>query len=96
METKVLGSTEPELRPQFVELGERTADDPRGLVGNARSDRGLGDLRAWKTYFVGTKRRINDSTGRWRNKEMKLRKRNKREGRQEGVCGGGNHFSLGR
>lgn len=29
METKVLGSTELELRLQFVELGEHAADDPQ-------------------------------------------------------------------
>lgn len=48
------------------------------LVGNARSDGGLGDLRAWRTYFVGTERQINDATDQQGGEETKLRMRKKR------------------
>lgn len=56
----------------------------RSLVGNARSDGGLGDLRAWRTDFVGTERQINDATDQQGGEETKLRKRRRDDGK-EGV-----------
>lgn len=50
----------------------------RCLVGNARSDGGLGDLRAWRTYFIGTECQINDATDQQGDEETKLRMKKRR------------------
>lgn len=55
METKVLASSEQEPQPQFVELGERQ-QMTKSLLGNARSDGGLGDPGARKTYLLAQSR----------------------------------------
>lgn len=55
METKVLVSTEQEPQPQFVELGEGQ-QMTKSLLGNARSDGGLGDPSAQKTYLLAQSR----------------------------------------